>query len=139
MAVQPAGPPAIPSGAVSLPQLVKPAGIADRPLAGPGTPSSSTPASAAVTPAKIAPRAGKAQNDAPDREELDRALDEVRKVVQPVAQNLLFSIDEDTGRTVVKVVDGATKEVIRQIPSEEILSIAKALDKLKGLLIKQEA
>lgn len=74
-----------------------------------------------------------------NRQELDEALAEVRKVVEPVARNLQFSVDEDTGRTVVKVVDSATKEVIRQIPSEEILSIAKALDKLKGLLIKQEA
>lgn len=73
------------------------------------------------------------------REELDRALDAVRKAVEPVARNLLFSVDDDSGRTIVKVVDSATKEVIRQIPSEEILSIAKALDKLKGLLIKQEA
>lgn len=72
------------------------------------------------------------------REELDRALDAVRKAVEPVARNLLFSVDEDSGRTIVKVVDSATKEVIRQIPSEEILSIAKALDRLKGLLIKQE-
>lgn len=72
------------------------------------------------------------------REELDRALDDVRKAVEPVARNLLFSIDDDSGRTIVKVVDNATKEVIRQIPSEEILSIAKALDRLKGLLIKQE-
>lgn len=72
------------------------------------------------------------------REELDRALDDVRKAVEPVARNLLFSIDDDSGRMIVKVVDNATKEVIRQIPSEEILSIAKALDRLKGLLIKQE-
>lgn len=74
-----------------------------------------------------------------DPQELERALQEVRKVVEPVARNLQFSIDSDTGRTLVKVVDSTTKEVIRQIPSEEILSIAKALDKLQGLLIKQEA
>jgi len=74
-----------------------------------------------------------------DRQELERALENVRRVVEPVAHNLQFVVDEDTGRTVVKVVDGATDEVIRQIPSEEILSIAKALDKLSGLLIEQKA
>ena len=74
-----------------------------------------------------------------DPEELEKALEAVRNVVEPVARNLQFSIDKDTGRTLVKVVDTTTDEVIRQIPSEEILSIAKALDKLKGLLIKQEA
>ena len=40
---------------------------------------------------------------------------------------------------IVKVMDNATKEVIRQIPSVEMLAIAKALDKIQGLLIKQKA
>ena len=39
----------------------------------------------------------------------------------------------------MKVVDASTDEVIRQIPSEEIISIAKALDKLQGLLVEQKA
>jgi len=75
----------------------------------------------------------------PDRETLLQAVDEVRKAITPVAQDLLFSIDNDTGRTVVKVVDSSTDEVIRQIPSEEVLAISKALDKLQGVLIKQDA
>jgi len=75
----------------------------------------------------------------PDRETLLQAVDEVRKAIEPVAQDLLFSIDNDTGRTVVKVVDSSTDKVIRQIPSEEVLAISKALDKLQGVLIKQDA
>ncbi|HAY10790.1 MAG TPA: flagellar protein [Thauera sp.] len=72
-------------------------------------------------------------------EQVEQAMDEVRKAISPVARDLLFSIDEDTGRTIVKVVDASTDEVIRQIPSEEIISIAKALDKLQGLLVEQKA
>ncbi|MCB1886715.1 MAG: flagellar protein FlaG [Rhodocyclaceae bacterium] len=74
-----------------------------------------------------------------DRQQLERALENIRRVVEPVAHNLQFTVDDDTGRTVVKVMDGATDQVIRQIPSEEILSIAKALDKLSGLLLEQKA
>lgn len=70
--------------------------------------------------------------------ELKDAIDKIEKVVQPVAQDLNFSIDEDTGKTVVKVIDSGTKEVIRQIPSEELIAIAHALDKLQGLLVKQK-
>ncbi|HNR84760.1 flagellar protein FlaG [Ottowia sp.] len=77
--------------------------------------------------------------DAPDRETLLQAVDEVKKAIAPVAQNLLFSIDDDTGRTIVKIVDSQTDEVIRQMPSEEVLAISKAIDKLQGLLIKQQA
>jgi flagellar protein FlaG len=40
---------------------------------------------------------------------------------------------------VVKVVDTETDQVIRQIPSEEMLAIARNIDRLQGLLVKQEA
>ena len=71
--------------------------------------------------------------------ELQKALEEVEKAVAPMAQSLQFSLDKDSGKTVVKVMDTDTNEVIRQIPSEEVLAISKAVDKLKGLLIKQQA
>lgn len=73
------------------------------------------------------------------REQVEKAMNEIQKVIEPVAQDLRFSIDEDSGATVVKVIDKATDEVIRQIPSEEALQIAAALDKLNGLLLKQKA
>lgn len=80
----------------------------------------------------------------PDREAVERALQEVKKAVDPMARNLQFSIDEDTGQTIVRIVDTATKEVIRQIPSEEVLAIAKALDRANGdttsgVFLKQKA
>lgn len=74
----------------------------------------------------------------PSAGELQKALEEVAKAVAPMAQSLQFSLDKDSGKTVVKVMDTDTNEVIRQIPSEEVLAISKAVDKLKGLLIKQE-
>ena len=75
----------------------------------------------------------------PSAGELQKALEEVAKAVAPMAQSLQFSLDKDSGKTVVKVMDTDTNEVIRQIPSEEVLAISKAVDKLKGLLIKQQA
>lgn len=73
------------------------------------------------------------------RQEIESATKAVREFVQPITNNLEFSIDDDTGKTVVKVMDTSTKEVIRQIPSEEILEIARALDRLQGLLLRQKA
>ena len=75
----------------------------------------------------------------PSAGELQKALEEVEKAVAPMAQSLAFSLDKDSGKTVVKVMDTETNEVIRQIPTEEVLAISKAVDKLKGLLIKQQA
>ena len=70
---------------------------------------------------------------------LKEAVEKVQEYIQPFNSNLEFSINKDTERLVVKVVDQSTKEVIRQIPSEEMLAIAKALDSLKGLLVRQTA
>jgi flagellar protein FlaG len=72
-------------------------------------------------------------------DELKDAIGKLNESMQAQSQSLEFSIDEDSKRTVVKVVDLATKEVVRQIPTEEALQIAKSLDKFTGLLIRQQA
>jgi flagellar protein FlaG len=60
--------------------------------------------------------------------------------VQGRAQSLEFSIDDDSNRTIVKVIDQSTKEVLRQIPTPEALQIAKSIDaRSGGLLVDQEA
>ena len=103
---------------------------------------SATSASAQQTPPSEAARADPANKQSaaePDRATLLQAVEEVQKAIAPVAQNLLFSIDDDTGRTIVKIVDSQTDEVIRQMPSEEVLAISKAINKLQGLLISQQA
>lgn len=86
---------------------------------------------------QTAPPEPKKAQDA--RNELDRAVKDVSEFVKTANNSLQFSIDDDLGRTVVKVIDTGTKELIRQIPSEEMLSIAKALDSIKGLLVQQKA
>lgn len=74
-----------------------------------------------------------------NRDQLDETVKAVNDFVNAINKSLEFSIDDDTGITVVKVVDVETKEIIKQFPSEEVLSIAKALDGIKGLLVKQKA
>jgi flagellar protein FlaG len=69
-------------------------------------------------------------------------VSQLNKSAQAKSQGLEFSIDNDTKRTVVKVVDQSTKEVLRQIPTPEALEIAKALESKSsntGLLIQQTA
>lgn len=101
---------------------------------------SDTPVAAAPVMADAVAQAGAAASAEPaPLAQVQQAIEDVRSAIAPVAQDLNFSIDEDTGKTVVKVVDTSTDEVIRQIPSEEIISIAKALDKLQGLLVQQKA
>lgn len=75
----------------------------------------------------------------PSAEQLNQAVKQIQDVIKQTANSLQFSIDKDSGMTVVKVVDTESKKIIRQIPSEEVMAIAKALDKLQGLLVKQQA
>lgn len=74
-----------------------------------------------------------------DREDVSKAVERLNSVVSSFNRSLQFSIDEDTKLNVVRLVDVQSKETIRQIPSEEALSIAKAIDKLQGLLIQDKA
>lgn len=75
----------------------------------------------------------------PDPAEIRAALEDVRNAIQPVASELSFSLDEDSGRVLLRVIDRNTDEVIRQIPSEELLRISKALDRFQGLFLNKEA
>ncbi len=85
----------------------------------------------------VTPTASVAQ--AASKEQISKAVESINKSIQVVAQNIEFSVDHDSKQVIVKVIDQQTKQVLRQIPNEEILEIAKSLDKLQGLLIKQTA
>lgn len=74
-----------------------------------------------------------------EQSNLKQAVEAINKFLKPVNSGIEFSIDEDSGRTLVKVIDIESKEVLRQFPSKEALAIAKELDKLQGLLIKDKA
>lgn len=70
---------------------------------------------------------------------LNEAVRNINVTMRAMQQSLEFSVDDDSKRLIVKVVDQQTKEVIRQMPSAEALEIAKALDRVQGLLIRQKA
>lgn len=77
--------------------------------------------------------------EAPDVDQVKQATERINKTIQTLSRNLEFTVDEESQENVVKVVDKNTGEVIRQMPSEETLRIANALDQLQGLIIKQKA
>lgn len=74
-----------------------------------------------------------------DAEKLKAAVASANEFLKPVASNLEFSIDQDSGRTIVKVVDLTTQEILRQIPTPEMLAISKALGRFQGLFVEQKA
>ncbi|MDR0672678.1 MAG: flagellar protein FlaG [Zoogloeaceae bacterium] len=80
-----------------------------------------------------------AEQEALTRQKLQEGVKELREFVKPYNTSLDFSVDEESGELVVKVTDNETGDVIRQIPSEDALKLAQALDTLNGLFIRQKA
>lgn len=70
---------------------------------------------------------------------LDSLVDEMNEILRNIDTSLEFSLHEDSGRIVVRVIDSGSGDLIRQFPSAEALSIAEALTRLQGALIKDQA
>jgi flagellar protein FlaG len=67
-------------------------------------------------------------------EKLDDAIEALNTAVQNVPTNLNFSVDKASKRFVVKVTDTETGEVIRKLPGDAVLAMAKQIESLKGVL-----
>ncbi len=95
-----------------------------------------------TAPAQVRPQpavAAPPQPAVPSQEQVQQAIKDVQRMVQSKASNLEFSVDHDSGKTIVRLIDSNTGDLIRQIPSEDMLAIARSLDKMQGLLLKQKA
>jgi len=63
-------------------------------------------------------------------ESIDKAITSLNDSIQSVQRNLQFSVDKELDKIVISVTDKETNEVVRQIPSEEILDLAKNLQEI---------
>jgi len=101
-----------------------------------------TPTKAAVKTAEVrvektsSPDSGvaAAQQDSQKKDEtqnqagnLHVAVSQINDHVQSLQRNLQFTVDDITGKDIVTVVDTETEQVIRQIPSEEVLEVARRI------------
>ena len=77
--------------------------------------------------------------DLPSREELSGAIDQLNGYLDETQHGLRFSIDENSGRTIVRVIDTETDEVIRQIPSEEMLVLIRHFSEMTGKIFNEVA
>jgi flagellar protein FlaG len=85
------------------------------------------------------------EGDAADQEQLQQAVREINSVVQNLQRDLQFKVDTESGMTVISVIDSETKEVIRQLPPEDVLKRAKRMDEaakgefpVDGLLLEMK-
>ncbi|HEX2829091.1 MAG TPA: flagellar protein FlaG [Burkholderiales bacterium] len=100
-------------------------------------PASVRSVAAPVSVAQLAATGSHAQ--APDPQAVKEAVAAANEAMKTIKSELDFSVDEDTGKTVIRVIDKQSGTLIRQMPSQEMLEIAKALDRLQGMLVRNSA
>ena len=77
--------------------------------------------------------------NAGDSEGLAEKIDKLNMQLEDMQRGLRFSVDDSSGRIVVKVIDLATEEVVRQIPSEEMLAMIRNAGDGGNVIFSDEA
>ena len=73
------------------------------------------------------------------KEVMQVAAQHIQGYLKESGRNLNVSVDESTGYYVARVVNPETGEVVRSLPSEETLRIARSIDQMRGMLVNQKA
>jgi flagellar protein FlaG len=77
-------------------------------------------------------------SEVPAAHELSAAITSIREAAQSIHRDLNFTLDEESGAVIVKVVD-SNGELVRQIPSEDILRLRGQLEEVRSLLFSAKA
>ena len=78
----------------------------------------------------------------PTKDQVEQAAARIKEVLRGTTSHLEFEIDPDLNKmdkVVIKILNGESGEVIRQIPAQELVDLAKHLDDSKGLLVREHA
>lgn len=75
----------------------------------------------------------------PERSQIQSKIDDINRQLQLKAVSVQFQIDPGYKDVILKVVDQQDGKVVLQIPSEEVVRIAKVMDQMKGVLLEKTA
>jgi hypothetical protein len=91
---------------------------------------------------KPLPRGGTPAPQPPPAEapkiDLSRAIANINNFLQENQRGLRFQVDKASGRTIITVINPVNGEIVRQIPPQELLDIARDL-KASGILVNSRA
>ena len=73
------------------------------------------------------------------RDAADTAMKDIQHFISSQASSVRISKDETSGHMIVQVVDPNTGEVIRTLPSEELLRLARSFEMLGNKMVHQVA
>lgn len=67
------------------------------------------------------------EHTAKERQRVETAVASINDFIQSVQRDLRFTVDEELDRTIIKVIDSGSGDLIRQIPEEVFLELARKL------------
>ena len=70
----------------------------------------------------------------PEQKEVEVAVEELNNALDTLNVQRHFSVEKDLNKVVVKLLDSESKDVIRQFPSEEAISLSKNIKEMVGML-----
>lgn len=108
-----------------------PVGIVTARIAGP----SPADAKEGSTPAAGGQSLPPPEPDRVDPVAIEAAVQRLNEFVTDSRRNLEFRVDDGSGRTIITVVNSNTGEVVRQIPAEEVLALARNLRQSSAALL----
>ncbi|MBL0125124.1 MAG: flagellar protein FlaG [Betaproteobacteria bacterium] len=118
-------------------------GSVSPPVAGPvlqrGAPAAGTTGAQGSASPQPAPQAVAQPQPPLTNEGIKQVARQIDDFLKASSSNLEVSVDNESDEVIVRVVDTETQEVIRQIPSKEMLAISQAIDHMSGLLLRQTA
>ena len=79
----------------------------------------------------------KAEIAKPSNDQLKQSVDDINKVLTSFSISVQFQVDPDYKGLIVRIVDQDSGKLIRQMPTEDVVRISKAMDNLKGLLFSK--
>jgi len=116
---------------VQMPDAVR---IANQP-----EPARAVTATETTLDARLNNREGQLPQQNTDPKKLEDTIEELNQRMQAWSTGLKFSVDEDSKRVVVSIVDTATGDVIRTVPSDAVLKVAKMIVQMQGQIVDTTA
>ena len=79
----------------------------------------------------------KAEIAKPSNDQLKQSVDDINKVLASSSISVQFQVDPDYKDLIVRIVDQDSGKLIRQMPTEDVVRMSKAMDNLKGVLFSK--
>jgi flagellar protein FlaG len=84
-------------------------------------------------------KAEKISSTEKDEDRIESTAAAMEKFVSEIQRELKIEIHKETGRIMVKVISKETGDVIREIPSEELMELASKMEEMTGVLYNRSA